>query len=419
MFLGILLGILLFFAFKFVFPELGNSRHVGITGRYHTETIPREILNMVSQGLTNVTDTGETVPGIAESWETTDDGSTWVFHLRDNLKWQDGSAITADTIQYSFEDVKIEVPDPKTIIFKLDAPFSPFPVVVSKPTFKKGLLGTGVWKVTSISLSGSFVEKLVLKRDGDKQVIRFYPSEEKTKLAFKLGQIDEAWDVIDPSPFNEWSTVNIEEATNKSRYVGIFFNTAKEDGNDLSDKKLRQSLSYAIDKSSFGFERALGPISPDSWAYNPQIKDYEYDPSHSKELLSDFSEEALSNLTIELSTTATLLPIAEKISHFWGEIGIKTNILVIPVLPETYRAFLAIYDIPEDPDQYSTWHSTQVSTNISRYNNPRIDKLLEDGRIELDPEVRKKIYLDFQRFLLEDAPAVFLYHPASFKLIRK
>ena len=53
-------------------------------------------------------------------------------------------------------------------------------------------------------------------------------------------------------------------------------------------------------------------------------------------------------------------------------------------------------DIPKDPDQYSLWHSTQTSTNISHLKNARIDKLLEDGRTELDQEIRKKIYLDFR-----------------------
>ena len=80
---------------------------------------------------------------------------------------------------------------------------------------------------------------------------------------------------------------------------------------------------------------------------------------------------------------------------------------------------MATVDIPKDPDQYSLWHSTQTSTNVSRLANPRIDKLLEDGRIELDQETRKKIYLDFQRFLVEEVPAVFLYHPEYYTIKRK
>ena len=92
---------------------------------------------------------------------------------------------------------------------------------------------------------------------------------------------------------------------------------------------------------------------------------------------------------------------------------------VSSVTPTEYDAFLVIFDIPPDPDQYTLWHSTQAGSNISRYKNPRIDKLLEDGRLNLDTEARKKIYLDFQRFLLEDAPAAFLFHPTWYTISRK
>jgi peptide/nickel transport system substrate-binding protein len=84
--------------------------------------------------------------------------------------------------------------------------------------------------------------------------------------------------------------------------------------------------------------------------------------------------------------------------------------------------------IPIDPDQYTLWHSTQatnltnnaVGENSDENNdNAKIDKLLEDGRQTLDPEDRRLIYLDFQRFLVEYTPAVFLYHPTSYTILRK
>ena len=78
--------------------------------------------------------------------------------------------------------------------------------------------------------------------------------------------------------------------------------------------------------------------------------------------------------------------------------GIKTTVQVSSTIPADYEAFLAIFDIPKDPDQYSLWHSTQTGTNISNFTNARIDKLLEDGRSELEQEERKKLVLDFQRF---------------------
>ncbi|KKQ55358.1 MAG: ABC-type dipeptide transport system, periplasmic component, partial [Candidatus Woesebacteria bacterium GW2011_GWC1_38_13] len=63
--------------------------------------------------------------------------------------------------------------------------------------------------------------------------------------------------------------------------------------------------------------------------------------------------------------------------------------------------------------------STQSETNITKYKNLRIDKILEDGRVEQDKEKRKELYFDFQRFLIEDSPAIFLYHPVWYNIHRK
>ncbi|MGB9637438.1 MAG: peptide-binding protein, partial [Microgenomates group bacterium] len=68
-------------------------------------------------------------------------------------------------------------------------------------------------------------------------------------------------------------------------------------------------------------------------------------------------------------------------------------------------------------DQYSFWHSTQ-SNNLSGFKNFRIDKLLEDGRKTLAEEERKNIYFDFQRFLVEESPVVFLIHPTVYCVSR-
>jgi len=417
--LGIFLGALLFLTLRFVGPLLWgtSTERIGLTGRYHTDNLPHFILEMVGDGLTQVNEAGIAEPNLAESWETPDKGKTWVFHLKDNLFWQDGKKVTSETINYQFSDVTIERPDSKTIIFKLQDPFSPFPVVVSKPVFKKGLLGTGEWRVTKATIAGGFVQKLVLvNKEKDKRIYKFYPTEERAKTAYKLGEVDTLVNIFNPAPFNAWKTTKIIPEVDRGSVVAIFFNT--QPGALLSEKFLRQALAYAT-KKDFEGERALSPISPDSWAYNPQVKPYPYDVDRAKDLLDELPEEIRESLKIKLVTTPTLLPVAEKISQDWQRIGIKTTAQVYSGIPADYQALLAVFDYPTDPDQYSIWHSTQESTNISHYQNPRIDKLLEDGRVELDFEERKKIYLDFQRFLVEDSPAAFLYHPISYKITRK
>ncbi len=421
LFISLIGGLFAFIGFKFLLPTFfkNNGETIGVVGRYHPDNLPTPILSQISSGLTVLNKSGEPTPGIAESWENKEQGKIWIFHLKDNLTWQDNSPLTSDTLSYSFEDVNIETPDNTTIIFTLKEPFSPFPTIVSRPAFKKGLLGTGDWVAKKITLNGGYVETLILKNNlGTKQTYKFFPTEEKAKTAFKLGVINRLEGIISPHPFDKWSTVTIQKTKDLHKFTTIFLN-AEDEVFAKDNKKLRQALYYAIDKESFGEKRALSPISPLSWAYNPQVKKYSYDPQRAKELLSSYPEEYINNLDIKLTTTPALLEIAEKVAEFWEKIGVKTTVQVVSILPEEYQAFLAIYNAPQDPDQYSTWHSSQTETNISHLNNPRIDKLLEDGRLELNPKERKKIYLDFQRFLLEEASALFLYHPTTYTIVKK
>ncbi len=416
--LGIILGVLLFFLIRIVaiFVISSKVERIGITGKYHTDTLPYEILRLIGNGLTKIDDTGVVYPDLAESWETPDKGKTWIFHLKKNLFWHDGTRLTSDSIVYEFSDVSVQKPDEYTIVFELKNPYTPFPSVVSRPTFKKGLLGTGEWVVKNIKLTGSFVKELVLEnKSKEKKIYKFYPLIEQSKLAIKLGEVDEIVDVLDYSPFNEWKTLEVIPKTNTKQVVLIFFNTKDK---FLSEKSLRQALNYAIDKDSLGV-RAISPIEPNSWAYNPQVKEYKYDIERAKELLNSLPDKIKEGSEIKLFTNPLLLPIAEKISKDWEKIGIKSDIQVSPSIPEDYSAYLTIFDIPSDPDQYLLWHSTQDSTNISNFSSPRIDKLLEDGRVELELEKRRKIYLDFQRFLLEDLPAAFLYYPTYYTIKRK
>jgi len=413
-FISVFVGVLFFLVLNFLLPKISSeSQRIGVVGRYTPDNMPNEITSKLSRGLTEVDINGNVMPAIAKSWESSDGGKTWTFYIDENAKWQDGKKITSNDINYEFSDATIEKIDEKAIRFNLDSQFSAFPVIVSKPLFKKGLIGTDEWRVKNISLAGGYLQELIISDSKnnshvtDKMVYKFFPSEGRLRLAFKLGEIDIIEKIQDPSPFDTWKTINIEKEVGYSNFVAIFFNTEDE---KLSDKSIRQNLAYLIDKSTFTKERALGPISPNSWAYNPQVKQYAKDLEKAKDI---------KDTKIILSTLPNLLKTAEKIKKDWEEAGIICEIQVVTDVPLNYQAFLATVDIPKDPDQYSLWHSTQTATNISKFKNPRIDKLLEDGRRELDKETRKKIYLDFQRFLVEEVPAVFLYHPTFYTISRK
>ncbi len=113
-----------------------------------------------------------------------------------------------------------------------------------------------------------------------------------------------------------------------------------------------------------------------------------------------------------------MLSVAEQIKADWEELGIETEIQLIHSPEEEFEALLVSQQIPRDPDQYVIWHSTQT-TNLSQYKSPKLDMLLEDGRKTLNQDERREIYQDFQRFLVEDSPAVFLFYPTVYSISRK
>ncbi len=99
-------------------------------------------------------------------------------------------------------------------------------------------------------------------------------------------------------------------------------------------------------------------------------------------------------------------------------VPVKVEVKIINSIESDFQAILIAQQIPLDPDQHALWHSTQ-DTNISRYSELKIDKLLEDGRKISDFDKRQEIYQDFQRFLVEDSPAIFLQHPVTYTIERK
>lgn len=415
-FTGVVVGIIIFLLINALMP-LFESRveKIGVTGRYRPDDLPEFILSDLGSGLTKVGTDGVVQPAIATSWETPDKGKTWIFHLDENTKWQDGQKVKSSEINYNFNGGQVERPNDFTISFKLEEPFSPFPSVVDKPVFKKGLLGTGDWKVKKLRVVGNFVQELTVEK-GKKNVkiYRFYPTTEGTKTAFKLGKVDKIVNIFDASEFKDWPNVKIEGVENKGQIVTLFFNTQDK---FFGDKSVRQAMTYAIDKKQFGSTRALSPISSDSWAFNPQVKDYGYDTDRAKEILKGLPNE-VKETKVTIISTPELISTADTIAKSWKDVGIDTNVVLSSFVPNEFQAYLTILDVPADPDQYSLWHSTDAPSNISKYVSARVDKLLEEGRTQINTEERKKIYLDFQRFLLEDLPASFLYYPTYYTVSR-
>ncbi|HVZ12105.1 MAG TPA: ABC transporter substrate-binding protein, partial [Patescibacteria group bacterium] len=216
------------------------------------------------------------------------------------------------------------------------------------------------------------------------------------------------------SNFKNWGNTIVSQNTDYNQLVAIFYNT--EDP-ELSDKKLREALSYAIPPKFSEGVRAYSPIRANS-IYFAQSPNYGIsDISISNDLLSDKSDSK--KKTYEIDTTDDLMPVAKVVSDSWKKIGIKTKIKTVDSIPHNFQMLIYPIKLPLDPDQYTLWHS-KGENNISNFHkNQRIDKLLEDGRSTNDTEKRILIYSDFQKYLIDEAPATFLYYPQTYSVKKK
>jgi peptide/nickel transport system substrate-binding protein len=364
-----------------------------------------------------VTPDGTIKPGLATSWTATDSGKTFIFTLRRDAVWHSGKKITASDINYNIRNVTFSPIDQFTLRANLKAPYSAFPAVVAKPLFLNALVGLGEYRVSNIQLKGNSIVYLKLvpvkSSSSREREYRFYKTEAEAILAYKLGEVNEIDDVSSPRDLSDWGKSTLTTQTNYTRILSVYFNVTNP---KLSDKSVRQALAYAISYRS-DLERAYSPISKLSWAYSDKTKKYTFDMAAAKKLFGN-TREGSDSAHLTISTFAPYLSDAQSIAASWTTLGAKTDVRVENSIPPDYEVLLSAQDVPPDPDQYPLWHSTQKGTNITNYANVKIDKLLEDGRQEMDTEKRKNIYADFQRYLTEDVPAAFLYYAKSYTVRR-
>ena len=276
--LGIISGVISFLTFPYLVKLIHKFRptiKIAVVGRYTTADIPKSIQQQISIGLTSISPEGLVGPGLASNWNVSEDGRVYTFNLSTNLLWQDGSKIKSRDLGFRFKDVEVEYPNDNQVVIKLKEPFSPLPAALSQPVFKSGLLGLGKYKAYRIKRNGQYIEELLLVPI-DREIsipkiqYRFYASDSLAQMAFKLGLVDILENTLVTDEIASWPNVTVSEVVHKDRYVGVFFNNSK------LDKSTRQALAYGIDKSRWK-NRSLGPISDQSWAFNPDVKYYEFD----------------------------------------------------------------------------------------------------------------------------------------------
>ncbi|MDO8487022.1 MAG: ABC transporter substrate-binding protein [Candidatus Curtissbacteria bacterium] len=414
----LVLGAVVFGAYKII-PRLSQTNYIsmGYVGSYTLETISTQTLLLATQSLTTVDEKDRPVPSLASHWQVTDGGKTYTVFLKDNLKWHDGTQVNANDISIAIKNVQITALNNKSIQFKLPNPIYSFPLALNKPVFKaKSFYGVGEFRIVGIDQIASVVKKISLVPK-DKNLpnvdIKFYQTETQALEAVKIGEIKTA-SVANAKEFENWPNLEVQKKAALDEVVTVFFNN-----NDpvLSSKDLRQALNFAVNKSEFDGVGATGPISPKNWAYSEQVKRYDYNTSRAKELISKVNS---ASLKITLSYMQSLEETAKSIKKDWEAVGFEVALKQEKGVPKNFQAFLTTNRLSPDPDQYGLWHSSQINTtNITNYKNVKIDKLLEDARSTENEDDRKNLYFDFQRFLVDDAPAAFLYHPYKYQVTYK
>lgn len=416
-FLAILFG----WHFSDLVRTLFFPRHtvLGVVGLYKPSTLPRFIQDKISVGLTQLNEKQEVIPAAASSWEVKDSGKTFVFKIRNELLWHDGKKLKASDVNYNFKDAEITPINHEVLKITLKEPYSPLPSLLSKPLFREGFVGLGTYKVKHIEWKGEYIRRIELEPldpAADKpETIKFYPTLPQAITAFKLGEINTLQTIEPSAELQSWNRyLQIEENRGSNQYVTVLFNT---DRPPFDQKQFRQALAYALPAEITGGE-LKSPIPTAYWAHNTLLKDIQYSEDKPLELLEK-SGVATQSAEFTLHSFSHLLDTANELAAAWGKLGLNVKIKVINNVPEDYSALLTIQEIPRDPDQYPLWHSVQERTNVTNYKNPKIDKLLEDGRKAFNLEKRKELYDEFQRYIMDDLPALFLYHPTIYTFSRK
>lgn len=397
--------LLVFIQVQFGIFRKDYSLRIGMVGTYQEHDLPQEVAKLISKPL---------FPELVEGWDINNDATEFRFKLKDGLLWSDGSEVKSSELNFNIPNTQLSFPDEKTLQFMLKESYSPLPSLLIRPIFKKGsLLGTGPYQVSKVEKSRIFITKITLtakSADLPAVYIRFYPSEKVAVAGLSLGEVQALLGATNPNVFEDNPQVRIIRKTDFGKIVTLLYNTADA---ALSNRSLRQTLSFQsplIEEE----EVANNPYPPNSWAYDKDSKKFLSNTDEAKAAL----ERAKSSLPQEnlkaefnLTTTPNLERVGEKIISAWKELGLRVNLRIESGIPQNFQILLITQSIPQDPDQYFLWHSSQKRTNLSKYDSKRVDKDLEDGRKALTEEERKMSYFDFQKTLLEDAPATFLYFP--------
>lgn len=433
------------------------------------------ILMNVYDGLVRYKDgTLEVEPSLATAWEISEDGTVYTFTLRDGVTFHDGSAFDAEAVKFNFDRMldeshpyhntgpfplafffsaveSVDVIDPLTVQFTLNAPYAPFLSNLAYPTglivspaavaehgadFGRNPSGTGPFKFAEWrSKEAVVVEKNVGYWDGDAKLdaVVFRPiTDANTRTAEMLAGGIDLMVEVPPVALSEFQDDTYTVHEQAGPHVWFLILNAKE--GPFADKRIRQAANYAINKSAIVNDVlegtaavAAGPTPPAfAWAYNEALEPYPYDPAKAKELIAEAGAEG-AELTFFVTEggSGMLDPVAmgtaiqADLEAVGFDVKIETyewNTFLGEVNPglEGKADMAEMAWMTNDPDtlpflalRTEAWPD-KGGFNSGYYSNPKVDELLEAARVATDQDERAALYQEMQTIVQEDAPWVFI-----------
>jgi peptide/nickel transport system substrate-binding protein len=457
--------------------------------------LDRDLCALVFEALTRLNERNEIVPLLARRWDVSEDGLTYTFYLRDSVRWQDGQPLTADDVVFTigllqspdfpgspylselWRSVDVTKIDAYTVQFTLLEAYAPFldhttiglvpkHVLADVPVaellqheFNVFPLGAGLFRVVEHTPEYILLEANAHHRDWEQTQLdhiefRFYPSYEYLLTAYEAGEITGVSRILPEDMDRARSNPNLQLLSARLSGFSLIFLNLNDSGKPFfRDQRVRQALLYALDRQSL-IDDALGgqglvlhsPIMPQSWAYNPEIEQYAYDPQRAIALLEEagwtlpeptrgtFPESQPGETWVRVKKGEQLeftllvndlpdrIALAQAVAEQLQGVGVRVYVEAVGVSdlllnhlgPRAFDAVLLQWQLPPDPDPYPIWHSTQAGEggqNYSGFVNRDADEAIEVARLMNDMGKRTELYHQFQEIFAEQVPALLLYQP--------
>ena len=434
-----------------------------------TDSPTATVVSHMYETLFELQPNGDIVPHLATGYEVSADGTVWTIDLRDDVMFHNGVPMTAEIVKGSFDRfldpdnaftfrflldriTDVAVTGEHQIQFTLSTPFAPLLAHLTHNTtavvlpsyvaeqgeaFGEEAIGTGPFEFGSWDRGTRIDMETNDSYWGDVPQIDgvafLAVPENTTRMA--LVESGEAHVAVRVPPqdiarLNAADGITVENVSSL-RTIYMYFNHTME---PFTDVRVRQAFNYAVNNeeiAEFVLGGAVRPsdaaIAPGIFGYTP-VGGYEYDPERARELLAEAGFPDGLETTLYSPTGRYLqdIQITEAIQSQLAEVGIDATIetlewsayLDLTRQPagenEVPVALLGWGTVTGDADYglYALFHTSQHvpdGSNRAFYSNPEVDALLDEARVNTNPDEREALYAEALEIINADAPWLFLH----------